>query len=155
MPVPCFCCFCVSEKLHRKYSQNWTKQVPEVLFFPEASRDPKRRRRGATGQPHTRPARPRPWPRRLGVRRPGATPDDAPSPIRSLGTENPRRVGKFPERVPQLRRHHRRISGDRSLCSGTLSGWGSAPEVISIGLHHRLRRLHRPHRNLHRCCCLR
>jgi hypothetical protein len=32
-------------------------------------------------QPHTRPARPRPWPHHLGVRRPGATPDDAPSPI--------------------------------------------------------------------------
>jgi hypothetical protein len=27
-------------------------------------------------------------------------PDDAPSPIRSLGAENPRRIGKFPERVP-------------------------------------------------------
>jgi hypothetical protein len=75
------------------------KQVPEVLFFPEAFRDPKRRRRGAIGQPHTRPARPRPWPRRLGVRRPGATPDDAPSPIRSLGTENPRGVREISRTV--------------------------------------------------------
>jgi hypothetical protein len=31
---PVFCCFCVSEKLHRKYSQNWTKQKPKFLFFP-------------------------------------------------------------------------------------------------------------------------
>jgi hypothetical protein len=31
VPVPCFC---VSEKLHKKYSQNWTKQKPEFLFFP-------------------------------------------------------------------------------------------------------------------------
>jgi hypothetical protein len=76
------------------------KQVPEVLFCPEASRYPKRRRRGATGQPHTRPAWPRPWPHRLGVRRPGATPDDAPSPIRSLGTENPKGVGKIFKTVP-------------------------------------------------------
>jgi hypothetical protein len=30
---PVFCCFCVSEKLHRKYSRNWTKQKPNVLFF--------------------------------------------------------------------------------------------------------------------------
>jgi hypothetical protein len=28
---PVFYCFCVSEKLHRKYSRNWTKQF---LFFP-------------------------------------------------------------------------------------------------------------------------
>jgi hypothetical protein len=32
--VPVFCCFCVSEKLHRKYSRNWTKQKPKFLFFP-------------------------------------------------------------------------------------------------------------------------
>jgi hypothetical protein len=31
----CFCCFCVLEKLHRKYSRNWTKQKPKFLFFPE------------------------------------------------------------------------------------------------------------------------
>jgi hypothetical protein len=32
----------------------------------------------------------------------------------------------------QLRCHHRRILGDRSLCFGTLSGRGSAPGAISI-----------------------
>jgi hypothetical protein len=31
---PIFCCFCVSEKLHRKYSRNWTKQKLKFLFFP-------------------------------------------------------------------------------------------------------------------------
>jgi hypothetical protein len=30
---PVFCCFCVSEKLHRKYSQNWTKQKLNLLFL--------------------------------------------------------------------------------------------------------------------------
>jgi hypothetical protein len=30
---PVFCCFCVSEKQHRKYYQNWTKQKPNFLFF--------------------------------------------------------------------------------------------------------------------------
>jgi hypothetical protein len=30
---PIFCSFCVSEKLHRKYYQNWTKQKPKFLFF--------------------------------------------------------------------------------------------------------------------------
>jgi hypothetical protein len=45
--------------------------------------------------------------------------------------KNPKSIGKFPERVPQLRRR-RRISGDRSLYSGTLPGWGRAPGAISI-----------------------
>jgi hypothetical protein len=95
-----FCYFCVSEKLHRKYPWNWTKQVPEVLFCPDASREPKRRWSGAMRAPHTRLAWPRPWPRHLGVRARWQPPDDASSPIRSLGTENPKRVGNFPEAVP-------------------------------------------------------
>jgi hypothetical protein len=28
-----FCCFCILEKLYRKYSQNWTKQKPKFLFI--------------------------------------------------------------------------------------------------------------------------
>src|SRR3954451_21104439 len=32
VPVLCFLLFCVSEKLHRKYSLNWTKQKPKFLF---------------------------------------------------------------------------------------------------------------------------
>jgi hypothetical protein len=31
---PIFCYFCISEKLHRKYSQNWMKQKPKFLSFP-------------------------------------------------------------------------------------------------------------------------
>jgi hypothetical protein len=41
---PVFCCFCVSEKLHRKYSRNWTKRSLNLLFFP--TRDEVRRRAG-------------------------------------------------------------------------------------------------------------
>jgi hypothetical protein len=29
---PIFCCFCVLEKLQRKYSRNWTKQKPKSLI---------------------------------------------------------------------------------------------------------------------------
>jgi hypothetical protein len=90
-----FCCFCVLEKLHRKYSRNWTKQVPEVLFFPEASRDPKRRRSGATRAPHTRVARPSPWSRPLCVRVPRSTPDDAPLPIKTPRREKPKYPDQF------------------------------------------------------------
>ena len=54
----CFLLFLVSEILVRKYSRNWTKSTPRVLFCHEASRRPKRRRSGATRWPNPRAARP-------------------------------------------------------------------------------------------------
>jgi hypothetical protein len=63
---------------------------------------------------------------------PWSTPDDAPSPIKSVPTENPKTIGVFPRTVPQRRHRRRQISGDRSLCSGTLPGRGSTPGAISI-----------------------
>jgi hypothetical protein len=151
---PIFCCFCVSEKLHRKYSRNWTKQVRKLLIYPDEGRGPNGSRRWARGWPHNRGAWPSPWPRPPVVRSPWSTPDDAPSPIRSLGMENPRGISEISRTVPQLCHRRRWILEDRSLCSGTLPGQGSAPEAISIGLHRRLRCLHRPHRHLHQPCCL-
>jgi hypothetical protein len=94
---PIFCCFCVSEKLHRKYSWNWMKQKPDIQKFTEASREQKRRQRGATGRPHSRAARPRPWPRPLCVRPPRSTYDDAPSPIKTPRREKPKNPITFPE----------------------------------------------------------
>src|SRR4051794_18821931 len=32
MPDHVFCCFCISEKLYRKYSRNWMKRKPKFLF---------------------------------------------------------------------------------------------------------------------------
>jgi hypothetical protein len=92
-----FCCFCVLEKLHRKYSRNWTKQKPNIQKFIEASRSPKRRRRGATGRSHNRAARPSPWPRPLCVWLPWSTSDAAPSPIKTLRREKPKYPINFPE----------------------------------------------------------
>jgi hypothetical protein len=94
---PIFCCFCVLEKLHRKYSRNWKKQKPIIQKFTEASREPKRRRRGATCQPHSRAARPRPWSCLLCVRLPRSTSDDAPSPIKTPRWEKPKYPITFPE----------------------------------------------------------
>jgi hypothetical protein len=110
---------------------------------------------GARSQAHHRGARPSPWPCRPMVRPAGPTSNDALSPIKSLPKGNPKTIGDFRERVLQLRRRHRQISGDRNLCSGTLPRQGSALGAISIGLHRRLHRLHRPHHHLHRRCCLR
>jgi hypothetical protein len=131
VPAPYFLLFCVSEKLHRKYSQNWTKRSPKFLFSPDTRQSPKKSRRGARRWPHHLGMR-FPWvchPREWG---PWPPSDIAPSPIISIRRENPKSIGVFPRKVRQRCRRRRPISGDRSLCSGTLSGWGIAPRAISI-----------------------
>jgi hypothetical protein len=94
---PIFCYFCVSEKLHGKYSQNWTKQKPNLLLFNEASRSPKRRRRRATGRPQSRAAWSAPSPRPLCVRPPWSTSNAAPSPIKTPRREKSKAPINFPE----------------------------------------------------------
>jgi hypothetical protein len=94
---PIFCYFCVSEKLHRKYSRNWTKQKPNLLLFNEASRSLKRRRRGATGQPHYRAAQLAPGPCSLCVRPLWSSSDAAPSAIKTPQQEKPKDSINFPE----------------------------------------------------------
>jgi hypothetical protein len=85
------------KKLHRKYSQNWTKQKPNIQKFTKASREPKRRRSGATRGPHNRAARPRGGPCPLCVWPPRSTSDDAPSPIKTPRREKPKDPITFPE----------------------------------------------------------
>jgi hypothetical protein len=94
---PVFYYFYVSEKLHKKYSRNWTKQKPNLPIFNEASKRPKRRRRGATGWPHHWGARPSPWPRPPMVRAPWSTSDAAPLPIKTPRWEKPKYPNNFPE----------------------------------------------------------
>ena len=133
MLVHVFCCFCVSEKLHRKYSRNWTKQKPNLLIFTEASRRPKRRRRGATGQPHIRAARPAPGPRHLCVRPPGPSSDDAPSPISTPRREKPKYPIRFPEHIAIRRRHRPEDREGPEALPGTLPERG----IATGGLLHR------------------
>jgi hypothetical protein len=89
--------FCVLEKLHKKYSRNWTKQKPNIQKFTEASREPKRRRSGATRGPHNRAVRPRAWSRPLCVWPPRSTSDDAPSLIKTPRWEKSEDPITFPE----------------------------------------------------------
>jgi hypothetical protein len=49
----------------------------QTFYFPEASRSPMMRLRGARSQAHPRAARPSPWPHHQGVRPPGP-PSDTP-----------------------------------------------------------------------------
>ena len=94
---PVFYYFCVSEMLHRKYSQNWTKQKLAVQIFHGASRRPTRRRSRARGWPHHRAARPAPGTRPLWVRPPWSTSDAAPSPIKTPRREKPKYLINFLE----------------------------------------------------------
>jgi hypothetical protein len=68
---------------------------------------------GGTGPPLVAPAM---------VWAPRAPSNIAPLPINCLRCENPQQIGIHPRKVPQRRRHQSPISGDRSLCFGTLPG---------------------------------
>jgi hypothetical protein len=136
---PVFCCFCVSEKLHRKYSRNWTKQKLDVQKFNEASRRPKRRRKGAIGWPHHQGARPAPGPCQPMVWAPWSTSDAAPSPIKTPRREKPKDPITFLEThrdlPPSLTRDR---EGPKAL-PGALSGRGIATGGL-LHLHACLRR---------------
>jgi hypothetical protein len=112
VPVPCFLLFLCFRKVTQEiFSElDETKaEHPEIYqSFQKFEEEPER----GQGLPTQQGARPSPWPHPPIVRPPWSPPDDAPSPIKSLGTENPKTIGKFPERVPQLRRRRRQISGD-------------------------------------------
>jgi hypothetical protein len=106
-----------SEKLQRKYSRNWTKQKPNLLFFQNTSRSPKQRQRGA-----------KPWPRHQGVSPPGPLPNAALPPIYSPQWENLKSPDQFPRNILQAAAVvDARSGGSRS------SSWHPAGE----GNHHR------------------
>jgi hypothetical protein len=107
--------FCVSEKLHRKYFQNWTKQKPNIQKFTEASREPKRRWSGAMRGPHNRAAWPRARPRPLCVWPPWSTSNDAPSPIKTPRREKPKHPITFPEYIAIRRRRRPEIGRVQKL----------------------------------------
>jgi hypothetical protein len=48
VPVPVFCCFSIPDNYLRKYSRNWTKQKPNLLF----SRHVHGARRASPGEAH-------------------------------------------------------------------------------------------------------
>jgi hypothetical protein len=148
-----FCCFCVSEMLHRKYSQNWTKQVPELLFSRMKDEDRKRAGGGpgASLTPGWRGPAPGRAPYVGGV--PGSP---LTTPLRLYKASGWKTLGESAIFQKEFRSSAATVNKFRGteVCSGTLPGRGSAPGAISIGLHRRLRHLHRPHRHLHQPCCL-
>jgi hypothetical protein len=131
---PVFCCFCVSEKLHRKYSRNWTKQKLDVQIFTEASREPKRRRKGATEGPHHQGARPAPGLCRPVVWAPWSTSDAAPSPIKTPRREKSKDLITFLEYITIRRRHRPEIGRVQKLFPAPCRRGESPPEIFFIAM---------------------
>jgi hypothetical protein len=131
---PIFCYFCVSEKLHRKYSQNWTKQKPNIRKFTEASREPKRRQKGARRRSHHQGVRPRAWPHRPMVRAPWSTSDAAPSPIKTPRREKPKHLITFPEYIAIRRCRRPEIGRVQKLFPTPCRRGESPPEVFFIAI---------------------
>jgi hypothetical protein len=109
------------------------KQVPEVLFYPKASRDPKESRRGATRAPHAGLARLGPGLRHPGVRAPGSSSDIAPSPIKTPRQKKPKYPITFPEHIAIHRRRRPKDREGLEALPGTLPERGIATEGL---LHH-------------------
>jgi hypothetical protein len=130
---PVFSHFCVSEKLHKKYSRNWMKQKPDVQIFHGASRTPKRRQSRARGRPHHRAAWPRAGPCPLVVWVPWSTSDAAPLPIKTPRRQKPKHPITFPEHIMiHCRRRPEDREGPEALPS-TLPERGIATRGL---LHH-------------------
>ena len=129
----CFLLFLVSEILVTKYSRNWTKSRPRVLFCHEASRRPKRSRSGATRGRHYRAALPRSWPRRPVVWAPRAASLPALPPTNSLRRETPSTESHDTENLPETPPPPIPSRGIQEIASGTLPERG----IISRrSLHH-------------------
>jgi hypothetical protein len=123
-----FLCF---KKVTQEIFSKLDKTKPKVPIFPDTRWSPKQRQRRARRQPHHLVAHPL-WPRQGVVWPPWPPSDIALPPIKSLRRENPKSLSVHPRKVLQHCHHRRRSSGDISPCSGTLPGWGIAPEAISI-----------------------
>jgi hypothetical protein len=128
-----FCYFCVSEKLHRKYSRNWMKPKPDVQIFHGASRTPKKRRSRTRGWPHHQGVRPTPGPRRPVVWAPWSTSDTTSSPIKTPRREKPKDPITFLEHIAIRRRHRPEDWEGPEALLGTLPERG----IATGGLLHR------------------
>jgi hypothetical protein len=132
VPVPCFLLFLRFRKVTQEIFSELDETKPEPPIFPGRMTKTEGELDGGQGPTTPGVVRVDPWACHPLVWRHWSTSDTALPPISSLRHENPKSFGNFPEEVPQLRCRHRRDSGDRSLCSGTLPRWGSAPGAISI-----------------------
>ena len=131
VPVPVFCCFW----FQKSYTGNileigWNKKRSSYFHVTKTESEGESKRGSREATRGLGADSPGPTPRvRVG---PPATADSASSPIYSPSRENPRHLIRNPRKVPTPPSTPKQDSGDRSLCSGALSGRGSAPGAISI-----------------------
>jgi hypothetical protein len=127
---PVFWCFCVLEKLHRKYSQNWTKQKPNLLFFLK-HHEVRRWDGGGPEAGHTLGWRgPGPG-RHPGVRPPGPPPDNTLPPIYSPQREKPKSRSIFLETYCKPPPSSTRDREDPELFPAPCQRGESLPEAFS------------------------
>jgi hypothetical protein len=101
VPVLGFLLFLYFRKVTQEIFSELDKTKVEPPIFTEASRRPKMRWRGATGQAHPRVAWPTPGPCHQGVRPVGPPPDAALPPIYSPRREKPMAPINFPRNILQ------------------------------------------------------
>jgi hypothetical protein len=128
----CFLLFLYFRKVVPKIFSELDETKPKVPILLSQRWSPKWRRMQAGRQPHHRVARSHLWPCHHMVWAPRAPSDIVLPPIYCPRRKNPKSMSLDPQKVSQCRRHQRQCSGDRSLCSGTLPGWGISPRAISI-----------------------
>jgi hypothetical protein len=132
--VPCFLLFLCFRKVTQEIFSELDEKKPDVQKFTKASREPKRRRRGATGGPHHQGARPRASPRPPMVSPTRTTFDDAPSPIKTPRREKPRYPITFPEYNAICRRRRPEDRGVQKLFPAPCRRGESPPEVFFIAM---------------------
>jgi hypothetical protein len=93
-----FLCF---RKATREIFLELDETKAKVPIFPEVSRSPNQRRRGARGRPHHPMARATPWPRQGWVWAPGPLPDTVLPPIYSPRWGNLKAPINFPQNILQ------------------------------------------------------
>jgi hypothetical protein len=101
-------------------------------YFPEASRSPKQRRRGARRQPHHAMARATPWPRRAMVWAPGPHSDVALPPIYSLRWENLKTQSISTKHTASRHRHRCEIGRVQKFFPAPCRRGESPPEAFFI-----------------------
>src|SRR4051794_31254367 len=129
----CFLLFLIPEKSQKKYSRNRQRK----LFYEVSYRKSPGARRGHPGGGAGGPTPPPGGPNLAGHASAWCgPPEHLPAPpfrlFISPGLKTLNIVANSREKVHRRRQIENQVSGDRSLCSGTLPRWGSAPGRISI-----------------------
>jgi hypothetical protein len=134
VPVPCFLLFLCFRKVTQEIFLELGEIKAKHPVFNEASKRPKRRRRGARSRPHSRAAWPSPWPHPLCVRPPRSTSNVVPLPIKTPQREKPKDPINFQKHIMIHRRHRPEIGRVQKLFPAPCRRGESPPEIFFIAM---------------------